>query len=216
MLWLALESLRLTATSLGQARQQPIRFVIVLVCRECWWCSLCQTWRDFMEDKNVNSRWGRGRSANWGNLRVSRWEKGGKTLERELPGELERELPGGDKMFQVWSPRVPPDNLAMPRPSQCRRGLRRSFCRKNSGRGLWGRLRGESSARARDGKQQQQKWDRPAAAAALPVKAAVVRFQAAAELRSAAAFAVKAAAVMRCVSSSNVGLSDEVERSSTI
>ena len=44
----------------------------------------------------------------------------------------------------------------------------------------------------------------------------MVRFQAAAELRSAAAFAVKAAAVMRCVSSSNVGLSDEVERSSTI
>ena len=89
MLWLALESLRLTATSLGQARQQPIRFVLVLVCRECWWCSLCQTWRDFMEDKNVNSRWGRGRSANWGNLRVSRWEKGGKTLERELERELE-------------------------------------------------------------------------------------------------------------------------------
>ena len=62
-----------------------------------------------------------------------RWKK---TLERELPGELERELPGGDDMFQVRSPRVPPDNLAMPRPTQCRRGLRRSFCRKNSGRGL--------------------------------------------------------------------------------
>ena len=148
------------------------------------------------------SRWERGKSVNWGNRLVNKWEKGDpclKTLQIGLGmttwsvgdvglNNITNNFSGWQHwLFQVWSPRVPPDNLAMPRPTQCRRGLRRSFCCKNPGTGPWARLRGESSARAWNCKQQQQKWDRPAAA--LPVKTAVISFQTA---------AFKAVAVMRC------------------
>ena len=55
-----------------------------------------------------------------------------------------------DKKFQVWSSRVPQNHLALPRPSECRRGVRRSFCGK-----LWSVfwLRGESGSWAGDRKQ---------------------------------------------------------------
>ena len=79
MLWFELESLRLTATSLGRARQQPIRFVLCL-------CGVNGHNVDCVKPDEtswkIDSRWGRGRFVNWGNLRVNRWEKGG-TLHRK-------------------------------------------------------------------------------------------------------------------------------------
>ena len=177
------------------------------------------------------SRWEKGKSVNWGNPLVNKWEKGDpcKKFKNRFRDDnmwsaglnnITNKFSGWQHwLFQVWSPWVPPNNLAMPRPPQCSRRLRCSFCVKNSRRGLWAELRGESGAWAWDSKQQHQGWDQHHAAA-FAVNAAVMRFPAAWEYKQqqqgwdqhdAAAFAVNAA-VMRCEIEQYVRLSDEVER----
>ena len=112
---------------------------------------------------------------------ICKWADGRKVILKKRENDHQSGWQDG-LLFQVWSPWVPPHNPAMSRPPQCRRGLRRSFCGKNSRTGgLWAGLGWDPGAWAWDCKQQQQEenWDQPAPAPAFPVKAAVMRFQAA-------------------------------------
>ena len=111
------------------------------------------------------------------------------------------------KLFQVWPPGVPSHHIALPGPPKCFRGVRRSFCHKNSGGNHQHGLGGDSGANPRDDRQLKQDWNKLPASFPL-ANAAVIKER----FLDAPIILVNAALTLQQLwNEQNVRLSDEEE-----